>query len=55
MKENNKKVKGDQKKGQIIPPGTEQETGLTRGKTDKQGLNSKNKKIKGSEELPPSM
>ena len=35
MKKNSDKEKDQEKKGPVIPAGTEQETGLTRGKTEK--------------------
>jgi hypothetical protein len=35
MKEKNKTDKKENKKGPVIPAGTEQETGLTRGETEK--------------------
>jgi hypothetical protein len=38
MKDQDKKIKKETKKGPVIPAGTEQETGLTRGKTEKPGV-----------------
>jgi hypothetical protein len=38
MKDAAKKDKPEKKKGPIIPAGTEQETGLTRGQTEKPGV-----------------
>jgi hypothetical protein len=43
--DNDKKPSLQPKKGPVIPAGTEQETGLTRGQTEKPGFKKRNKKI----------
>jgi hypothetical protein len=49
MKEQSKKDKDGKKKGPIIPAGTEQETGLTRGRTEKPAAPLPGKRV-----TPPS-
>jgi len=56
MKDNNKSDDKAKKKGPVIPAGTEQETGLTRGKTEKPELRrNKNKSSANGENSSPSL